>query len=377
MKSYLSVIALTTLLLVIGDPAPVHADRLPEATSCEIALESSASEKIFDLKIELGRTNALSRDEFSSIRDSLDALLANATSPAAKACFSQYRVQKQRYAAWFAQQAGSVTREAKVRLGRTCGRQTDMFIRSHRNRIDSEVRRKHLAKAAQLATEMQKGIEGDPMIRDCEGMQKRLGVILNYYIPGIQNQAALPQVLSRLGKAHHAVRSTLDEANSALQTSGRTMVLAPISLESEEGREALQSRLAQCKTYGKTLIDIGAAADILVPSPSGESHALQNVRAFCSQAAASLETTIPKLIAHNTRFREAELLRWRRTNLKTWSMEKVFNARGRPIADSKRPGGAILWTYQAEAGKCLRIQFTPAGKKVGEETQSCPVLSSK
>jgi hypothetical protein len=375
LKFYQPAIALTSLVFILG-AAPSQADTLPDAMPCEIALETSASQRIFDLKIELGRTNALSRDEFSSIRSSFDALLANGSSVAAKKCFSQYTVQGQRYEAWFAQQAGAVSREAELRLSRTCGRQTDMFIRSHRNGIDKEVRRRRLAKAAELATNMQKGIMNDPMIRDCKGMEKRLGIILKYYIPGIQNQAARPQLLDNLGKAHDEARSTLEEAHKALQTSGRKMMLAPISLESKRGQDEFRSQLGQCKTYLKNLAEIGAPLATGVPSPLG-SYTVQDVQEFCSQATDSLTSVAAEVIAHNAKHRSAELLRWRRTSLKTWGMEKVFNAKGRPIAESKSPGGAILWTYAGEAGQCLRITFTSAGKKVDEQAQSCPVLSSK
>lgn len=374
MKFYPSAIALTSLVLMLG-ATPSHADSLPEAEPCEIALEASASQRIFDLKIELGRTNALSRDEFSSIRTSLDALLANGSTAAAKKCFAQYEVQKQRYETWFAHQAGDVAREAEIRLGRTCDRQTDMFIRSHRNGIDSAIRRRRLAKAAELATDMQKGIMNDPMIRDCKGMQKRLSILLNYYIPKIQNQAAQPHLLASLGKAQDAARQVLDEAQRALQTSGRKMMLAPVALETAEGQEALRSSLRTCKTYVKTLAEVGAAPGARVPSQLG-SYTVADVNAFCSQGSDVQDGLVAKVVAHNTAYRAADLLRWRRTHLKTWSMEKVFNAKGRPIAESKSPAGAVLWTYAGSDGQCTRIQFTSAGKKVGEQAQSCPVLSS-
>ncbi len=374
MKFCQPAIALTSLALMLS-AAPSQADSLPEPEPCEIALEASASQRIFDLKIELGRTNALSRDEFSSIRSSLDALLANGSSAAAKKCFSQYQVQKQRYETWFAHQAGDVAREAEIRLGRTCDRQTDMFIRSHRNGIDSAIRRRRLATAAELATDMQKGIMNDPMIRDCKGMQNRLSIILKYYIPKIQNQAAQPQLLANLGKAQDGARQILDKAQQALQTSGRKMMLAPAVLETVEGQEALRGHFATCKTYVKTLAEIGAVPESRVPSPLG-SYTVADVKAFCSQGIDSLDGLVAKVVAHNTEYRAADLLRWRRTHLKTWSMEKVFNAKGRPSAESKNPAGAILWTYAGEDGQCTRIQFSSAGKKVGEQAQSCSVLSS-
>ncbi|MCP4446973.1 MAG: hypothetical protein GY811_16730 [Myxococcales bacterium] len=377
MKFYQPILVLAPLLLIAGLSGETRAEPLPQSTPCETALESSTSQRIFDLKLELGRTNALSRDEFSSIRRSLDALMGVGTSPAAKKCFAQYPVQRQRYRIWLARHAGEIIKQALSRLNRTCSRRADMFIRTHRNRIDAAIGAKRLAKASKLADKMREGIINDSMIVNCEAVKSRLGIILNDYLPSIRNQAALPKVMGKMSSAYFGAFETVEASMAALQTSGRSMAPAPRALESAEGRAELNRQLSQCTSYAVALGELGAGPKTVLFSPSGATAKLGVAERWCAGAATGVDVTATRVSAHNESYRQAVLARWLRTNIKTWSMEKVYNSRGRPVAESTTADGSILWTYKGDAGQCVRIRFTSRGKKTGEQPLSCPVLTSK
>ncbi len=338
--------------------------------ACETALEKAASRHIFDLKLELGRTNALSANEFAGIEASLRVLLATNTSTSAKRCHAQYPAQRKRYQSWFSQQAGSLAKQARERLDRTCSRRTEMFIQAHKHRVDTAVAANRLAKAAQLAGKMEEGLRNDLMIRQCESTKEDVGVLLSSYIPSIKNQAALPHVISKMSEAYFGAHDTLEAAQAALQSSGRSLTAAPTATETPEGQAALREQLNQCRSNGRALIELGADADLSLHSAAGDSEQLASAIAYCQAETPKLDHALARFEAHNIAYRTTILKRWLRTNIKSWSMEKVYNAKGRPWAQSTN-GGSIQWTYQERGGSCLQVRFSAKGKKLGEKSLAC------
>ncbi len=337
---------------------------------CETALEKAASRNIFDLKLTLGRTNALSTDEFAGIEASLRVLLASNASESAKRCHGRYPAQQKRYQAWFAQRASPLVKQARERLDRTCSRRTKMFIQAHKHRVDTAIAANRLAKAAALAGAMEDGLRNDRMIRQCKSTKKDVGVLLTSYIPSVKNQAALPHVIHKMSEAYFAAHDTLEAGQAALQSSGRSLIAAPAATETAKGHAALRKQLSQCESNGKALLELGASASLPLHSPTGSSEQLASAIAYCQAATPTLAHALTRLKAHNIAYRATTLKRWLRTNIKGWSMEKVYNAKGRPWAQSTN-GGAIQWTYQEQDGSCIEVRFSAKGKKLGEKSLAC------
>jgi len=339
---------------------------------CAVSLEKEASQRIFDLTLQLESKNALSAGEFTSILHSLDALLATGSSTKASACFRNQPEVREHYQQWFSHQATNTIENARNRLDRTCRRGTDMLIRSHTQRISAAVSYKRLAKAAALADRFEKNLRENPMVSNCRPAQDRVRELLNSYIPNIKNQAAIPVVLQKFESAYLQVAVPLAAAEDALKTRGNSTVPVPLLLESPEGQALIRTQIDQCLTYGHALIELGADATTTIASPSDTTLSLEAAHTFCEQTKVSLEPRLDRFVQHNQAFREATLNRWVRSNIKGWDMEKVFNAKGRPVQDAVLGGGAILWTYQrTKTGRCLQVRFSPRGKKINEQQVSC------
>jgi hypothetical protein len=372
-------VILITTLTSFGLVGPAQAGGLDPAMPCELEIEKTASQLIFDLSLELGRKNALSTNEFAGIRASLDALESNGNSAAARSCFRQFPNQKERYGAWMQRQARDVVKRAEKRLNQVCARRTTIFIHGYKLRLDDALAKNRLAKAARLAKKLQTGLESDPMIRRCGATRDEVGELLGSYIPSILNQAALPKVGSQMSRAYFSSQATLSASIEALQSSGKGLRPVPLSLESEVGQTRLREQLTQCLAYSKAMLELGAANTSTITSEEGESQTVEAARAFCERVDDQLPELMDKFLAHNSTYHETMLQRWRRVSIKGWGMEKVFNAKGRPLAESTLGGGAITWTYRSEAGSenpCVIYRFTARGKVLGERAIACPLVSS-
>lgn len=354
-----------------------QAEPLDPAMPCELEVEKAASHLVFELSLELGRKNALSTNEFAGIRASLDSLEANAESLAARSCYRKFPDQRRRYQAWMQRQTRDVVKQALRRLNQVCTRRTNIFVHGHNLRITAALAKKRLAKAAHLAAQLREGLESDPMIRRCQASKDMVDKLLSSYIPSIENQAALPKVREKLSQAYFASQATLTASIDALHSSGKGLVPVPLSLELKAARTRLREQLTQCQAYANAMLELGASGESQVQSEEGESQTVEAARSFCERADKQLPELMDRFLAHNRAYHETMLARWRRTSIKGWGMEKVFNAKGRPLLQSAA-GATITWTFPSDEGAthaCVIYRFSARGKLLGERGIRCPLVA--
>lgn len=210
--------------------------------------------------------------------------------------------------------------------------------------------------------------DNDKMIARCAATADEIHHLRTAYLPSILNQAALPEVTDNMTSAFAASRTSLEAVRDALGSDAR-LTAAPEELESAAGQEALRANLANCVAYGRALVELGA--DLQLELAFGDQFIPRGLAVdFCERAGETLDSTFSTILAHNKEYRKILLDRWRRLSLKGFGMEKVFEERGRPQAESVLGGGAIVWEYQA-GDACSQVRFTPRGKLMDEKKVTC------
>lgn len=345
-----------------------------QAATCGQTLEKEASLLIFDLTLELEKHNSLSAREYSRIQQSLQTLENHIRTPQALSCFRKHRFQKERYQEWLRLQSHKVITRTTERLHQVCARQTRIFVTTQKLHIDSAVAKNRLARAAKLATKMEQTLRTSPMMSRCPPTQRSVDQLLENYLPEVKNQAALPKVRGDMVVRYVSAKAKLDAAFAALETTSTKMIAVPNELDTKLGSTALAKDLEQCSLYAGILKDLGAKTD---SSLSSELGTLGNATEYCRTKASELPSLLPRIVAHNNAYKSRELQQWQRRSIKGWGMEKVFNSKGRPIAESQSPSG-LLWVFSDESvadkakAACTTYRFSSRGKLLGNRSSTCP-----
>ncbi len=219
-------------------------------------------------------------------------------------------------------------------------------------------------------------------MNQCPATKKRVDRLLGSYLPEVINQAALPKVLGDMSKSYFQAKNKVDAGMLALQSEGASMILVPGRLDQAQGQDALRHDLGQCMLYASILSELGAGADTLLQSGSGETLTLADASAFCTSTKQELPQLTQKFATHNRTYQVRALDKWRRHSIKGWGMERIFNSKGKPIAESQG-GNGLLWVYNSQSmadkttedksqEECTTYRFSTRGKLLGNHSSPCP-----
>lgn len=355
----MKILSLAAALIATAVAAPAAAEPAPPL-DCSDALEASTRRVVFEVEVELERPYTIPADAWPGLYAITGRLRSHLASREMLACFTTYPQERIAFTRWAKRFVIPTLERAERRLDAMCTEHGRDLIDRARQQLDRAFRSHAVGEARALADRLDRELGAD-IVAGCESLATEVDELRGERIPEIRDHAARPAVAAEMLRRQRRIAGALRDAESALATSGRDMVMVG---RDERGWRDLRADARECLRFADELDRLGAAGT----DPIDPGLSLEAATATCTDFLAQADSLAERSRDHDDRCRQAQRDRFKRYQIHGWGMHVVFDVHDIPD-QIVTEGGRVEWIYH-DQGECRRFQFDRRGRSLGES--SCP-----